>query len=123
MTDHQKFIQSAQGATHNTRTELWARRCIDATMDEAQLEIKIGQSRIGGNRTMALHSSLILAPADAVRLALAIAPELTPTERTGRELYTLWSRKISERGCTTDTWEDIEQLDREAWLLLAVELL
>jgi hypothetical protein len=42
---------------------------------------------------------------------------------TGKELYALYQRKFAERGCQVDDWDDLEQMDRDVWCALAIELL
>lgn len=38
---------------------------------------------------------------------------------TGAELYTMYRREHAVRGCQTDTWDELEQRDREVWDSLA----
>ena len=42
---------------------------------------------------------------------------------TGRELYEIYCRKLRELGCVADEWDDIDEIDRNAWSLLAIELM
>lgn len=41
---------------------------------------------------------------------------------TGEELYAMYRREHAVRNCQTDTWEELEQRDREVWDSMAVLL-
>ena len=43
--------------------------------------------------------------------------------RTGQELYEMYCRKLAQLGCLADEWDDIDEIDRNAWVLLAIELM
>ena len=43
--------------------------------------------------------------------------------RTGRELYEMYCRKLAQLGVVADEWDDIGEIDRQAWSLLAIELM
>lgn len=42
---------------------------------------------------------------------------------TGKELYALYARKHAERNSDVDVWEDLDQLERDVWCALAIELI
>lgn len=41
---------------------------------------------------------------------------------TGEELYRLYEEKSAEEGLVVDPWEDLEDLDRRIWMLMAIEI-
>lgn len=74
-----RIQQVWDGRTHTTMVDVRARRCPDrADGDQAQVEVSLRRLRRGGRRETYIGTSLILTPADARALALALCPELAP---------------------------------------------
>jgi hypothetical protein len=72
-----RIDQVWDGHTHTTLVDISARRCpTHRDGDQAQVEIALRTRKIGGTRDTYVGTSLILSPADARALALAICPEL-----------------------------------------------
>jgi hypothetical protein len=72
-----RLEQVWDGQTHETMVDISARRCpTHRDDDHAQVEITLRSRKHGGTREAYLGTSLILTPADARALALAICPEL-----------------------------------------------
>jgi hypothetical protein len=80
--EYQKFEHNSDNGSQFIYTRVEARRCIggDSKQDEAQIEIMIQSVKRGGIRRSTELGSLVLSPAEARRLALAICPELATAD-------------------------------------------
>ena len=77
-TKHTRFEAWYGSVHHNVYARLDTRRVLRAGTDEAQIEVSLSATPIGGKRTSTLHASVVLNPEQARELALSICPELAP---------------------------------------------
>jgi hypothetical protein len=40
----------------------------------------------------------------------------------GQRLYLMWVEELAKQGCSSDSWDDLEEMDRLAWNGLAERL-
>jgi hypothetical protein len=41
---------------------------------------------------------------------------------TGEQLYKLWAKSLKHFDCEADTWNDLEEIFRQAWEYLATQV-
>lgn len=81
-TGHEHFEFFVDGYTHKVFQKLDVRRVVREGTDEAQIEVLIAQTPTLGKRTTTICTSVVMNPADAKRFALALCPELHPSEES-----------------------------------------